>query len=56
MDVDETVVLVEAVDGMPVGKEGRIIRVRDDMLLIGCRSARRLELVFGPDLGSPARA
>jgi hypothetical protein len=46
MDVGETVVLVGDVDGMPAGKEGRVMRVRGDMLLIGCRSARRLELIL----------
>jgi hypothetical protein len=40
------VVLVEDVDGMPAGKEGRVMRVRGDMLLIGCRSPHRLELVL----------
>ena len=39
MQVGETVVLVEDVDGMPAGKEGPVMRVRGDMLLIGCRSA-----------------
>ena len=39
-------VLVEDVDGMPAGKEGRVMKVRGDMLLIGCRSADRLELVL----------
>jgi hypothetical protein len=46
MEVGETVVLVGDVDGMPAGKEGRVMRVRGDMLLIGCRSADRLELVL----------
>jgi hypothetical protein len=46
MDVGETVVLVVDVDGMPAGKEGMVMRVRDDMLLIGCRSAHRLEFVL----------
>jgi hypothetical protein len=46
MEVGETVVLVEDVDGMPAGKEGRVMRVRGDMLLIGCRSAHHLELVL----------
>ena len=39
-------VLVGDVDGMPAGKEGRVMRVRGDMLLIGCRSTHRLELVL----------
>ena len=46
MDVGETVVLVRDVDGMPAGKEGMVMRVRDDMLLIGFRSAERLEFVL----------
>ena len=41
------------VDGMPAGKEGRVLRVRGDMLSIGYRSAQRLELVLA-DLGGPA--
>ena len=39
-------VLVGDVDGMPAGKEGRVMRVRGDMLLIGCRSTHRLEFVL----------
>jgi hypothetical protein len=39
-------VLLSDVDGMPAGEEGRVMRVRGDMLLIGCRSAQRLELVL----------
>ena len=46
MEIGETVVFVEDVDGMPAGKEGRVMRVRGDILLIGCRSAQRLELVL----------
>jgi hypothetical protein len=46
MEVGETVVLVEDVDGMSAGKEGLVIRVRGDMLLIGCRSGHRLEFVL----------
>jgi hypothetical protein len=43
MEVGETVVLVGDVNGMPAGKEGRVMRIRDDMLLIGFRSADCLE-------------
>jgi hypothetical protein len=46
MDVGETVVLLEDVDGMPAGKEGRVIKVRDDMLLIGFLSSDCLEFVL----------
>ena len=46
MEVGETVVLVEDVDEMPAGKEGLVMKVRDGMLLIGCRSGDRLEFVL----------
>ena len=46
MELGETVVLVSDVDGMPAGKEGLVMRVRGDMLLIGIRSANRLEFVL----------
>jgi hypothetical protein len=46
MDVGETVVLVSDVDGIPAGTEGLVMRVRDDMLLVGCRSGHRLEFVL----------
>jgi len=46
MDVGETVVLVSDVDGMPAGKEGLVLKVRDDVLLIVCLSAERLEFVL----------
>ena len=46
MEIGETVVLVSDLDGMPAGKEGMVMRVRDDMLLIGFRSAERLEFVL----------
>jgi hypothetical protein len=43
MDVGETVVLVSDVDGMPAGKEGLLIKVPGDILLIRIRSAERPE-------------
>ena len=46
MEIGETVVFVSDLDGMPAGKEGMVMRVRDDMLLIGFRSAERLEFVL----------
>ena len=46
MEIGETVVFVSDLDGMPAGKEGMVMRVRDDMLLIGFRSAKRLEFVL----------
>ena len=41
MQIGETVVLVQDLDGMPAAKEGRVMRVRGDMRLIGCRAAPR---------------
>jgi len=55
MEIGETVVFVSDLDGMPAGKEGMVMRVRDDMLLIGFRSAERLEFVL-PDLGKSCRS
>jgi hypothetical protein len=46
MDVGETVVLVSDVDGMPAGKEGVVMKVRDDILLIRIRSERQEEFVL----------
>ena len=46
MDVGETVVLVSDVNGVPAGKEGLVMKVREDILLIGCRSGHLLDLVL----------
>lgn len=46
MQVGEVVVLVEDVDGIKAGHEGRIISVRDNMVMVGCRSRDRLRLVL----------
>jgi len=39
-------VLVEDVDGIKAGREGRIMSVRDNMVMVGCRSRERLQLVL----------
>ena len=46
VQVGEVVVLVEDVDGIKAGHEGRIISVRDNMVMVGCRSRDRLQLVL----------
>ena len=46
MKVGEVVVLVEDVDGVEAGREGRIMSVRDNMVMVGCRSRDRLQLVL----------
>jgi hypothetical protein len=39
-------VLVEDVDGIKAGHEGRIMSLRDNMVMVGCRSRDRLQLVL----------
>jgi hypothetical protein len=46
VQVGEVVVLVEDVDGIEAGHEGRVMSVRDDMLMVGCRSRDRLRVVM----------
>ena len=46
MQVGEVVVLVENVDGVEAGREGRIMSVRDNMVMVGCRSRDRLQVVL----------
>ena len=46
MQVGEVVVLVENVDGVETGREGRIMSVRDNMVMVGCRSRDRLQVIM----------
>ena len=46
MQVGEVVVMVEDVDGVEAGREGRIMSVRENMVMVGCRSRERLQLVL----------
>ena len=46
MQVGEVVVLVEDVDGIEAGREGRIMSIRDNVLMVGCRSRDRLQFVL----------
>jgi hypothetical protein len=46
VQVGEVVVLVEDVDGIKTGHEGRIMSLRDNMVMVGCRSRDRLQLVL----------
>ena len=46
MQVGEVVVLVEDVDGIEAGGEGRIMSIRDNVVMIGCRSRDRLQFVL----------
>ena len=46
MQVGEVVVLVEDVDGVEAGREGRTMSVRDNIVMVGCRPHERLQLVL----------
>jgi hypothetical protein len=43
--VGETVVLVNDVQGVPAGKQGKVIRVRDELVVVRYQSRERLELL-----------
>jgi hypothetical protein len=42
----DVVVLVDNMDGVEAGREDQIMSVRDSMLIVGCRSRDRLQLVL----------
>ena len=46
VQVGEVVVLVENVDGVEAGREGRIMSVRDNMVMVGCRAHDRLQVMM----------
>jgi len=46
VQVGEVVVLVEDVDGIKAGHEGRIMSLRDNMVMVGCRSRDRLQVIM----------
>ena len=46
MQVGEVVVLVENVDGVEAGREGRIMSVRDNMVMVGYRARDRLQVIM----------
>ena len=52
MQVGELVVLVQDVEGVKAGREGRIMGIRDNMVMVGCRSRDRLQVV---SLRAPGR-
>ena len=46
MQVGEVVMLVEDVDGIKAGHEGRTMSLRDNMVMVGCRSRDRLQVIM----------
>ena len=55
MKAGELVVLVNDVQGVAAGKEGRVMSVREDAVLVECRFGGATAFCAGTDLGSPAR-
>ena len=62
MKAGELVVLVKDVQGVAAGKEGRVMSVREDAVLVECRLEERLHFVLartwdllpGDDLSGPS--
>ena len=46
MEVGDVVVLLHDVDGIEAGQEGRVMGVRQDMVMVGCRTRERLQVVM----------
>ena len=46
MQIGELIVLVEDVDGIEAGHEGRIMSIRDNVVMVGCRTRDRLQFVL----------
>jgi hypothetical protein len=46
VQIGELVVLVEDVDGIEAGHEGRIMSIRDNVVMVGCRTRDRLQFVL----------
>jgi hypothetical protein len=46
MDVGETVVFVNDVEGVEAGRHGRVMGLCDDTVMVGCRMRERLQYVL----------
>jgi len=46
VQIGELIVLVEDVDGIEAGHEGRIMSIRDNVVMVGCRTRDRLQFVL----------
>jgi hypothetical protein len=46
VQIGDTVILVQDVEGVEAGCEGRVMSVRDDMVMVACRLRHRLQLVM----------
>ena len=46
MEIGESVVFVNAVEGVEVGRHGRVMGLCDDTVMVGCRMRERLQCVL----------
>jgi hypothetical protein len=46
MDIGETVVFVNGVEGVEAGRHGRVMGLCDDTVMVGCRMRERLQYVL----------
>jgi hypothetical protein len=46
MDIGETVVFVNTVEGVEAGRHGRVMGLCDDTVMVGCRMRERLQYVL----------
>ena len=45
MEIGESVVFVNNVEGVEVGRHGRVMGLCDDTVMVGCRMRERLQMV-----------
>jgi hypothetical protein len=46
MEIGESVVFVNNVEGVEVGRHGRVMGLYDDTVMVGCRMRERLQMVL----------
>ena len=46
MEIGESVVFVNDVEGIQAGRHGRVMGLCDDTLMVGCRMRERLQVVL----------
>ena len=46
MDIGETVVFVNDVEGVEAGRHGRVMGLCDDTVMVGCRMRERLQYIL----------
>ena len=46
MEIGESVVFVNKVEGVEVGRHGRVMGLYDDTVMVGCRMRERLQMML----------